>query len=178
MYNRSTHDDNKQKDLGLGKSILKKRTSEQEGFQLSNMNDAKKSIHEASIRIAKAPLVEDENRFSGLQDVDKVGKESTTKQEIRCSRNGLVQSLKYSLLKPFSKIDSNEDESYHSTDMYSSLFKPRQEDSFDVIRSNTHSTVKEGVHFLPLYHWFNSCLLERCSIDDRMGFFFIDQSCI
>lgn len=27
------------------------------------------------------------------------------------------------------------------------MFKPRQEDSFDVIGSNTHSTVKEGVHF-------------------------------
>lgn len=87
MYYRSTHDHNKQKDLGLGKSILKKRTSEQEGFQQSNMHDTKKSIHEASIRIAKAPLVEDEHRFSELKDVDKVGKESTTKQEIRFSRN-------------------------------------------------------------------------------------------
>ncbi|GFH56315.1 hypothetical protein CTEN210_12791 [Chaetoceros tenuissimus] len=139
--------DDKQKDLRLGKSILKNTTTAKD-VQSSTMNDARKSIHEASIRIAKAPLVEDENRFSGLKDVDKVGKWMIAKEEenIRRSRNRFVQSLKNSLLKPFSKTDSDEVESDHSTDQSSSLYKPRTEDSFNVIGSSTH-TVKEGVHF-------------------------------
>lgn len=141
----------KKNDLTLGKSILKNSKTTAKDFQSSNMNDARKSIYEASIRIAKAPLIEDENRFSTLKDVDKVGKWTIarTKEEenIRRSRNRFVQSLKYSLLKPFSKVDSDEVESDHSTGIYSSLYKPRPEDNFTKIGSDTHSTVKEGVHF-------------------------------
>lgn len=110
----------------------------------------RKSMHEASIRIKNAPLLEHENRFSEVKDVDKIGGgwSNTKKEEIdkQRTRNGFAQSLKKSLLKPFSKTDFNENESDHSIDKFSSMYKPRLEDSFNVIESTNHA-VKEGVRF-------------------------------